>query len=314
VLEGEVGEYEKRDIRAQVARILRDLGNPEPPISLADARSLLSLDLKYYSRSDPGLVSEITHRFTLFAKKSLPDVGRHLLSALSKSKLCAFWVPDSSQILVDIDVPKRKHRWIEAHEITHSVTPWHRAYLLGDNSHTLDPGCHANLEAEANYGAGQLLFLGDKLSAEARDLELSFASIKALSKRYGNSIVSTFWRAVEERDPTQPVFGVVSVHPIHPEIGSHNGPNPWRYFIRSAAFQTQFSTVEPDIAFDLVRRHATGKKTGPIFTAMTHLSDANGDSWEFKVEAFSTGYAVLTLGFAVKRATLIVPAPHVLAQ
>jgi hypothetical protein len=72
----------------------------------------------------------------------------------------------------------------------------------------------------------------------------------------------------------------------------------------------QFATFGPDKAFDLVRHHTTGRKTGPIFTAMTHLSDTNGDSWEFKIECFSTGYALLTLGFAARRATLIVPAPH----
>lgn len=306
MLESEVGEYEKRDIRAQVARILRDLGNPEPPLRLDDVRALLSLDLKYYSSADPGIVSEISHRFTLLARKSIPDVGKRLLSALSKSKLCAFWVPDTAQILLDSDIPKPKHRWIEAHEIVHSVTPWHKAFLLGDNMHTLDPACHANLEAEANYGAGRLLFLQDRLSEEARDLPLTFSSIRQLAKRYGNSIVSTFWRAVEERDPTQPVFGVVSVHPVHTDIGRHDGPNSWRYFVRSNAFQAQFSNLDPESAYCLIRRHATTKRTGPVFSAMDVLVDANGESWEFQIESFSTGHALLTIGFPVRRASLIV--------
>jgi hypothetical protein len=314
VLDGEPGENEKRDIREQVTRILRDLGNPEPPLKLAEVRTLLSLDLQYYSSADPGLVTEITHRFKLLARKSIPDFGRHLLSALSKSKLCAFWVPESSRILVDADVPKPKHRWIEAHEIVHSVTPWHKAFLLGDNLETLDPACHANLEAEANYGAGRLLFLQDRLCSEARDLALTFPSIRQLAKRYGNSIVSTFWRAVEERNPTQPVFGVISVHPLRPEIGKHDGANPWRYFIRSVAFRTQFSTTEPDRIFGLIRQHATNKRTGPIFMATDSLADANGDSWEFQIESFSTGHALLTLGFPVRRASLIVQAGQVLTR
>lgn len=314
MLNGEPGEDEKRDIREQVSRILRDLGNPEPPLKLAEVRSLLSLDLQYYRSSDPGLVTEITHRFKLFARKSIPDIGRHLLSALSKSKLCAFWVPESSRILVDEDIPKPKHRWVEAHEIVHSVTPWHKAFLLGDNLETLDPACHANLEAEANYGAGRLLFLQDRLSSEARDLTLSFSSIRQLAKRYGNSIVSTFWRAVEERDPTQPVFGVISVHPVHLQIGSHDGPHPWRYFIRSSAFRAQFSTIEPEQIFELIRQHATGKKTGPVFTVTDCISDANGDNWDFQIESFSTGHALLTLGFPRRRTVLVVPAGQRLAR
>ncbi len=301
MLEGELGDFEKRDIRAQVERILRDLGNPEPPLRLADVRKLLAIDLHYYRSSDPGLVDELTHRFKVFARKSIPDLGKHLLSALTKSRLCAFWVPESSKILVDADVPEPKHRWLEAHEVTHSVTPWHRKFLFGDNYHTLDPACHASLEAEANYGAGRLLFLQNRLAEEARDLPLSFESIKLLSKRYHNSIVSTFWRAVEDRNPDQPAFGIVSVHPLYPDIGNHDGPNPWRYYIRSSGFQRQFSVVTPDDAFGLVARYASNKRTGPIFTATHLLRDVNGDEWEFNIESFSTKHALLTLGFPVRR-------------
>lgn len=308
MLQGELGELEKKDIRAQVDRILRDLGNPEPPLHLPDVRALLAIDLQYYRSSDPGLIAELTHRFKVFARKSIPDLGRHLLSALSKSQLCAFWLPESSKILVDADVPAPKHRWLEAHEIIHSVTPWHRKFLLGDNHQTLDPACHASLEAEANYGAGRLLFMQDRLAAEARDLTLSFESIKLLSKRYHNSIVATFWRAVEDRNPEQPVFGMVSVHPRHTDIGQHNGPNPWRYYIRSLAFQTHFSAIGPQDTFGLVSLYSSNKRTGPVFSAMHVLRDTNGDDWEFQIESFSTKHAVLTLGFPVRRQSGLVSA------
>lgn len=303
-----VGEFEKREIRAQIDRILRDLGRPEPPLYLPDVRALLSLDLQYYSSSDPGLVTELGHRFKLLARKTLPDLGKHLLGALAKSRLCAFWVPESSRILIDSSVPERKHRWIEGHEITHSVTIWHKHYLLGDNSQTLDPQCHAVLEAEANYGAGRLLFLQDQFSRDAQDLPLSFNSITQLSKRYGNSIVSTFWRTVEERDPGLPVFGIISVHPLHLTIGRHDGPEPWRYFIRSPTFRTQFTAVSPSDAYNLVTRAATNRKTGPVGVADGILPDANGDSWEFRIESFSTGHALLTLGVAERRRPVVVTA------
>jgi hypothetical protein len=273
---------------------------------LPDVRRLLSLDLQYYSSSDPGLVAELGHRFRLLARKTLPDLGKHLLSALAKSRLCAFWVPESSRILVDSDVPERKHRWIEAHEITHSVTSWHKHYLLGDNSQTLDPDCHAVLEAEANYGAGRLLFLQDRFSIEARDLNLSFDSIKQLAKRYNNSILSTFWRTVEERDPGQPVFGVISIHPRHPTIGQHDGPNPWRYFIRSAAFRSQFGSVTAEDTFELIARFASYRKTGPMLCTDHILSDVVSDEWEFRIESFSTGHAVLTYGYPLRRRSILV--------
>ena len=70
MIEEQAGEIEKRDIRDQVGRILRDLGHPEPPLKLADVRALRSLDLRYYSSADPGLVTELTHRFTLVSAKN----------------------------------------------------------------------------------------------------------------------------------------------------------------------------------------------------------------------------------------------------
>ncbi len=307
MIEEQVGEFEKRDIQDQVDRILRDLGTPEPPIKLADVRTLLSLDLQYYSSTDPGLIAELSHRFALLARKTIPDFGKHLITALAKSRLCAFWVPDAARIMVDTEVPKRKHRWIEAHEISHSITPWHKHFLLGDNRQTLDPACHAVIEAEANYGAGRLLFLQDRFAAEARDLSLSFDSVKHLAGRYHNSILSTFWRTIEDRDPSQPVFGLVSVHPYHPDVGAHDGAEPWRYFVRSPMFRTQFSTMLPEQAYALVSKHATLRRTGPIFSATDVLTDVLGEEWEFEIESFSTKHALLTFGFPIRRRAAVVP-------
>ena len=304
-----VGELEKKEINGQVQRILRDLGNPEPPLSLADVRSLLSLDLQYYRSTDPGLISELTHRFNLMTRKTIPGLGKHLVSALAKSKLCAFWVPDSARILLDQDVPHAKHRWIEAHEITHSLTPWHKDFLLGDDKQTLDPACHATLEAEANYGAGRLLFLQGRFAADARDVSLDFESIKLLASRYNNSIVSTFWRTIEERNPGQAVFGLISVHPHHPDVGSHDGDDPWRYFIRSERFRVQFANISPTDVFDLVARHASNRRAGPIFLADDILPDITGKIFEFQIESFSNSHALLTLGFPLRERGAAVAAP-----
>lgn len=291
-----VGEHERSQINGQIQRLLRDLGNPEPPLKLKDVRQLLSLDLKYYRSTDPGLISELTHRFNLLAKKTIPGMGRHLLSALSKSKLCAFWVPDSARILLDESIPLPKHRWIEAHEVAHSLTPWHRGFLLGDSKLSLDPACHATLEAEANYGAGRMLFMQDRFGQDARDMSFDFASVKALSHRYANSIVSTCWRMIEERNPDQATFGLISVHPHYDQIGSHDGADPWRYFIRSKQFRLQFPHIEAANIFALVGRHATRRRTGPILLAEDVLIDVTGKAFEFSLESFATQHAFMTMG------------------
>src|SRR2546423_1001742 len=140
-----IGELERRDIRDNVRKVLRDLGNPQPPLSLPDVRQLLELDLRYYDGSDDGLFAELAHRARLVTKKTLPDLGRRLRDAVEKAKLLAFWVPETKRVLIDSRVPKPKHRWIEGHEIIHRITTWHRYFLFGDDGQTLNPHFHAML-------------------------------------------------------------------------------------------------------------------------------------------------------------------------
>jgi hypothetical protein len=145
----EVGTYEAEDIRKIVARLLRDLGDPEPPLKLPQVRALLNLDIGYYSTANTTLLQDVASRMKVAGKQVL-ERPMLLVEAVTKAKLSALWVPDTKRILIDETVPKPKHRWIEGHEVGHSVIPWHREFLFGDNEYTLDPACHAIVEAEAN--------------------------------------------------------------------------------------------------------------------------------------------------------------------
>lgn len=126
-----VGEHEGADIRAIVARVLSDLGAPEPPLSLENVRALLELDREYYSTANTTFLQDVAHRIRV-AGKQVIDRPMLLLEAVQKAKLSALWVPDAKRILIDEAVPKKKHRWIEGHEIGHSLIPWHREFLFGD--------------------------------------------------------------------------------------------------------------------------------------------------------------------------------------
>lgn len=289
-MEGEVGDYEAEDIRRQVQRLLRDLGNPEPPIVLSQVRAQLQLDRRYYSSADPGTFDEMVHRVRIGGRQ----LAATFVSLVKKSKLCAFWLPDNRRILIDQAVPEKKHRWIEAHEIGHSITPWHKEYLFGDDQYTLDPACHAMVEAEANYAASQLLFLQERFASEARDVEVTFKSMRGLAKRYGNSLTSTLWRVVEEREPDRPVFGMVSAHPHHSAIGAQDDGRPVRHFIRSRAFRRRFPNVVAEDGFAILQLHAGWTKNGPIVSTDHPVIDVNGELCEFHVESLSTPYYVLT--------------------
>jgi hypothetical protein len=117
-------------------------------------------------------------------------------------------VPDRKRILLDSELPTLKNRWAEGHEISHSIIPWHAAYMHGDPMHTLSLACEIEIEAEANFATGRLLFLRDRFREELLAGCVSLERIKALSSEYGNTITSTLWRAVECCDG--PAFGMVS--------------------------------------------------------------------------------------------------------
>lgn len=292
-----VGNQEQREIDKLVAKILKDLGNPEPPINLLQVRQLLTLDLTYYSSTDVGPLAEFAHRIRV-AGKQLVARPSLLLDVVKKAKLSGLWMPDNRRIYIDEEVPKPKHRWIEAHEITHSFIPWHSEFLLGDDELTLDPTCHATIEAEANFGAGKLLFLGGRFALEARDYHPEFRSITALKNRFGNTLTSTFWRFVEDRDPSSAAFGLISDHPKHPHIGAREDGSRVHHFVTSTGFRLRFPAVSPMDAYELVRRNCSWKSRGPVVGGEDVLIDSAGNVVRFALDGFSNTYQVLTYGIA----------------
>jgi hypothetical protein len=293
-----VGVREQRDIEKLVAKILRDLGNPDPPLNLQQVRELLSVDIKYYSSADVGLFKEFAHRIKIANKQLIARPGL-LLDVLKKANLAGLWLPDNRRIFIDERQPKPKHRWIEAHEITHSYVPWHAEFLLGDDELTLNPECHEIIEAEANFGAGNLLFLGRRFAREARDMPDGFDAIKNLKTRYGNTLTSTFWRFVEDRTPDRTVFGLISRHPRHSFIGTADEGEDVHHFIGSKAFRERFSRTSASDIYAIVGRLATWKKAGPVFKGVEVLFDDNGQAKEFVFEGFCNSYDLLTYCYPI---------------
>jgi len=192
-------------------------------------------------------------------------------------------------------VPEPKHRHIQAHEITHSITPWRRTFLLGDNDLTLDLQCLAQIEAEANYGAWQFLFLMEQFAHEARDLDLSWDGIQKLKRRYGNTITTTLWHTIEERKPDHAVVGLISLHPHHTNIGGGHDGSPCGHFIRSKGFRRQFPHIMSGDIYGIVWQYAGFQTRGPVGEGTFPLTDANGEMHEFRFESFSNGYRLADL-------------------
>jgi len=281
-----------QDIDNHVNRILRDLGNPEPPLRLEVVRDLLRLDLAYYSATDESFIKEFVHTLKIGARQVV-ERPTLLVEAIQKLDLKALFLPDRKRILLDRSLPLLKQRWSEAHETIHSVLPWHGALSMGDTKLTLTPACHDHIEAEANYGAGRLLFLGDLFAECARDMAPSIKNVMKLHDHFGNTITTTLWRYVERSE--QVLFGAVSAHPHHlPETFDPN--SPCRYFIRSAKFASQFIADLETEVFQQLGAYCSHKKAGPLGTGEIILVDTNGNTRSFSCETFSNRYEALTLG------------------
>lgn len=235
----DIGRDEKLQIDKVVGRILSEFKGLEPPLDLTAVRDKLKLDLSYYSSKDPGLVQEMVHTIKVAGQEWLgpkTKLGK-LIDRLGLRGML-FW--DQNRILIDSDQHHAKHRWTEGHEVGHKLIPWHQHFLLGDSKHELSLDCHAAIEAEANYAAGQLLFLQKRFVEEAMSLPVSIASIKHLKQQFGNSNASTLWRFVEQHAGAAPLVGIVSDHP-HRLPGDFDHKSPCRHVIESPAFRARFS-------------------------------------------------------------------------
>lgn len=289
-----IDPFAAQDIQAQVDKILRGLGNPEPPLYLRDVRELLKLDLQFYSTTNTGPLREYLSKLKVGAKQI---VQRHtlILDVVRQADLKALWLPDRKRILIDEDIADLKKRHAEAHEITHSITPHHRPFFFGDDRESLRTSYHEKLELEANFGSGQLLFLRERFISEAHDLPRTLATIQELAKTFGNTITMTLWRLVEEAHADEPIFGIVSPHPKH-LCDDFDPSNPCRYFIESPAFRTRFGIVTETEAFESIQRYASEVRGGPLGEGYGDFVDCNGEPHRFYMETFFNGYEALTLG------------------
>jgi hypothetical protein len=285
-----------RDIDAQVTKILRGLGNPTGPIDLDEVRSLLELDRHYYSSTNDGLLREMISKAKI-AGKQLIARPTLLLDVVRKFELKAFWVPDRKRIMIDEAQPKPKWRWYETHEIIHSVVPWHAGAMMGDTEYSLTPDCHEQVEAEANYGAGRLLFLQGLFDDYVKSSKPGFDVVQGAQKTFGNTLTTSFWRLVETLDI--PALGVVGKHPHH-DRSEIDVIQPFRYFIRSRKFLERFSTITEADTFQMIKSYCTWKKRGPLGQAEMVVTDDNGDEHIFLFETFSNTHDVLTLITYVK--------------
>lgn len=281
------------DIDRQVQKVLRGLGNPEPPLRLEDVRELQRLDRGYYSSREDSVLREMISRMSVAGQQILARPTL-LLDVVRKFDLRALYLPDRKRILLDEAQPTPKQRWNEAHEIGHSILDWHSDLMLGDHEQSLTPACHAQIEAEANYAAGQLLFLQDRFVSEANDIAPALDAVRALKTGFGNTYTTTFWRYIESAHGELPMLGMIGGHPRRGV--AETAQMPFRYIIESPAFRRMFPTSSPVALQSIVKAYCGGQRAGPLGSGEALLTDRNGATHLFRFESFFNSYDCLTLG------------------
>ena len=291
-----LSEKTAKDIDKRVERVLKGLGHPEPPLRLEDVRELLKLNRKFYTADDPGTVREVISRIRV-AGIQVYQRPTLLIDAIRKSSLKALYLPDRRRILLDESLPPLKHRWNEGHEIGHSIIPWHHDIMLGDNALTLSPSCQEEVETEANYAAGRLLFLRERFTEESHSLEPSIKAIRALKAKFGNTLSTTLYRVIESNGIDLPLVGMISGHPhVSQRADDFDPSDPCRHFIQSPAFRRYFGKTSEAGLFEAIAGYCGAQRGGPLGEDELLLTDDNGDRHHFYFETFFNRYDALTLG------------------
>lgn len=179
--------------------------------------------------------------------------------------------------------------------------------MLGDTLETLTPSCHEIMEAEANYAAGQILFLGSRFVEEAASEAPSLELVRRLGGVYGNTITSTLWRLTEQASAGRPIIAMVSGHPHRSRRRADFDPsNPCRYLIQSPEFRRQFGSITEQQIFGVVAAYCGSQSGGLLGQEEVTLHDRNGDRHLFAFETFFNRYEALTLGVWSRRQPLAV--------
>ena len=101
--------------------------------------------------------------------------------------LGALWFEERA-LFLDEGQSEPRRRFTEAHELMHALCPWHEAVLREDTQDELFRTAVASIEAEANAGAGMLLFQGRHFATRAAAERPSIGAPLALAREYGTSV------------------------------------------------------------------------------------------------------------------------------
>lgn len=203
----------------------------------------------------------------------------------TKSKVLGLLDRRSEIIYVDPLMHPSRRTFVTYHEVTHKILPWQRITVTEDDSATLSAECDVIFEAEANYGAADILFQGDRFEEEARDYELSVGSALYLGTNYDASGHAALRRFAERNH--RPCLLMVLTRTRREY---EDGRNSYYvvYSIQSRSFTVDFG--EPLNEVFLHPNSDLGRITNNGSDGEIVLVDAKGFSQACTVEVFSNTF------------------------
>ncbi len=118
------------------------------------------------------------------------------LAIAPKPLLGALWFEERT-VYVDASQSAPRRRFTEAHELIHALCPWHEPVLRLDTEDELFRPVRAAIEAEANAGAGMLIFQGRDLARRAGAEPPSLGRALELAAAYGAAAHATLHHLAE---------------------------------------------------------------------------------------------------------------------
>jgi hypothetical protein len=158
--------------------------------------------------------------------------GRELLGAL--------WF-ERREVYVDLAQPEPRRRFTDAHEAIHALCPWHEAVLREDTEAELFRDTALAIEAEANFGAGLLIFQGRRFAERLAEAPRDMATALALAGEHGASRQATLHQFAEHNPAPVALLSIG-------RFPQRDGSLPiWRT-VASPAFRRRFGRVGVDLS------------------------------------------------------------------
>lgn len=137
---------------------------------------------------------------------------------------------------MDFKQPGGRVRFIQAHELGHSIIPWHQASFYLDDEQRLSRDAEDYLEQEANLAAALLLFQGMRFHAVALEHEHSIKTPISLASTVGASIHATIHHYVELH-PESVAVAVIG------QLRRPDGRVPVLRTVESPSFRQRFGSL-----------------------------------------------------------------------